>query len=137
MKNVQIKKRTKELSKMSSKKLLSRKETKKKTKKEVTLFEKLSFYLRWNLSPTPLGAKIGIEKYTETRKDIRIVGRCYASSRITLWAKEISFEEVIEIINHEILHAVLQSAINWETSEGLDRVHKWNGRRILFPIEET
>jgi len=137
MKNVQIKKRSKELSKMSGKKLLSRKETKKKTKKGVTLFEKLSFYLRWNLSSIPLGAKIGIETYTETRAGVRLVGRCYPSGRITLWAKEISFEEVIEIINHEILHAVLQSAINWKTSEGLDRIHKWKGRGMLFPIEET
>lgn len=94
-----------------------------------SLMEKLKFKLSWALNKTPLGAKVFISKFKEEHT---IVGRCYSSGKITLYARRISPEETIEVLNHEVLHSLLHKIFDWKTSEALDKIHKWKGTRIIF-----
>lgn len=97
-------------------------------------FKRLRFQIDWASLRKPLGAKVYISTWKESPT---IVGRCFPSGKITLYAKRISAEETLEVLNHEVLHSILQNIFDFKTSSFLDRIHKWKGKKILFQgVEE-
>jgi len=88
----------------------------------------------WNFFWTircPLGARVYIE---QKKPSVSSAGYCSYGGKITLFQKTEDVEQMIEILNHEILHSVLKKIAGTEAWNNLDNIQKWNkvNKLIIF-----
>jgi len=97
--------------------------------------ERFWFNLTWHFA----GDKIGSDIHPFDPKKIILPSREHThgfvlkGNSIYIYAPPtVSDLTLFEIINHEVLHQILNKVIGWDKSKQLDKVHDWKNGRLCF-----
>jgi len=98
------------------------------------------FNLSWLFSRKSIGANIYIMMdFTERKQGKKIAGLYVGWSSFThilLGAKDhVPIDEITSVLNHEVLHGVLDKKISYLACKGLDRIQCWNNEKIEFILQ--